>query len=36
MAFEAFRTALDNRTKQEGKMKLNAENLRRMTTPSSS
>jgi hypothetical protein len=36
MAFEAFRTALDNRTKQEGKLKLNAENLRRMTTPSSS
>jgi len=36
MAFEAFRTALDTRTKQEGKLKLNAENLRRITTPSSS
>jgi peptidyl-prolyl cis-trans isomerase D len=36
MAFEAFRTALDNRTRQEGKLKLNAENLRRITTPSSS
>jgi len=36
MAFEAFRTALDNRTRQEGKFKLNVENLKRITTPSSS
>ena len=36
MAFEAFRTALDKRIKQEGKLKLNGENLRRITTPSSS
>lgn len=36
MAFEAFRKALDNSMRQEGKLKLNAENLRRITTPSSS
>jgi len=36
MAFEAFRKSLDNRIRQEGKLKLNAENLRRITTPSSS
>jgi peptidyl-prolyl cis-trans isomerase D len=36
MAFEAFRTALDKRIRQEGKLKMNAENLRRITTPSSS
>jgi peptidyl-prolyl cis-trans isomerase D len=36
MAFEAFRTALDKRIRQEGKLKLNGENLRRITTPSSS
>jgi peptidyl-prolyl cis-trans isomerase D len=36
MAFEAFRTALDKRIRQEGKLKLNSENLRRITTPSSS
>jgi peptidyl-prolyl cis-trans isomerase D len=36
MAFEAFRTALDNRMKQQGKLKINAENLKRITTPSSS
>jgi len=36
MAFEAFRTALDTRMRQEGKLKLNAENLRRITTPSNS
>jgi peptidyl-prolyl cis-trans isomerase D len=35
-AFEAFRTALDNRMKQEGKLKLNAENLKRISTPSNS
>ena len=36
MAFEAFRTALDTRMRQEGKLKLNAENLKRITTPSNS
>ena len=36
MAFEAFRTALDNRMRQEGKFKLNVENLKRITTSSSS
>jgi parvulin-like peptidyl-prolyl isomerase len=36
MAFEAFRTALDSRMKQEGKLRVNAENLKRITTPSSS
>jgi peptidyl-prolyl cis-trans isomerase D len=36
MAFEAFRKTLDNRMRQEGKLKLNTENLRRITTPSSS
>jgi len=35
MAFEAFRTALDTRLRQEGKLKLNAENLKRITTSSS-
>jgi parvulin-like peptidyl-prolyl isomerase len=36
MAFEAFRTALDNRMKQQGKLKINAENLKRITSPSTS
>lgn len=36
MAFEAFRTALDNRMKQQGKLRVNAENLKRITAPSSS
>jgi peptidyl-prolyl cis-trans isomerase D len=36
MAFEAFRSSLDNRMKQQGKLKMNAENLRRITAPSSS
>jgi len=36
MAFEAFRKSLDNSMRQGGKLKLNAENLRRITTPSSS
>jgi hypothetical protein len=35
MAFEAFRTALDTRMRQQGKLKLNAENLKRITTSSS-
>ncbi len=36
MAFEAFRSALDNRMKAEGKLKINADNLKRMSTSSSS
>jgi peptidyl-prolyl cis-trans isomerase D len=36
MAFEAFRTALDTRMRQQGKLKLNAENLKRITAPSNS
>lgn len=36
MAFEAFRTALDNRMKQEGKFRVNVENLKRISAPSSS
>jgi parvulin-like peptidyl-prolyl isomerase len=36
MAFEAFRSALDTRMRQQGKLKLNAENLKRITAPSSS
>jgi parvulin-like peptidyl-prolyl isomerase len=36
MTFEAFRAALDTRMRQEGKLKLNAENLKRITTPSNS
>ena len=36
MAFEAFRKSLDNSMRQGGKVKMNAENLRRITTPSSS
>lgn len=36
MAFEAFRSALDGRMKQEGKLKVNAENLKRLTAPSTS
>jgi len=36
MAFEAFRSALDNRMRQQGKLKLNAANLKRITSPSSS
>ncbi len=36
MAFEAFRSALDNRMRQQGKLKLNAENLKRITAPSTS
>ena len=36
MAFEAFRTALDKRMRQGGKLKLNVENLKRLTAPSSS
>ena len=35
MAFEAFRTALDTRIRQQGKLKLNAANLKRITAPSS-
>jgi peptidyl-prolyl cis-trans isomerase D len=36
MAFEAFRTALDTRMRQEGKLKMNADNLKRISTPASS
>lgn len=36
MAFEAFRTALDTRIRQQGKLKINAENLKRLTSPTSS
>jgi peptidyl-prolyl cis-trans isomerase D len=36
MAFDAFRTALDKRMKQEGKLKINAENLKRLTSASNS
>ena len=36
MAFEAFRAALDNRMKQEGKLRLNVDNLKRISAPSSS
>jgi peptidyl-prolyl cis-trans isomerase D len=36
MTFEAFRTALDNRIRQQGKLKVNAENLKRLSAPSSS
>lgn len=36
MAFEAFRTALDTRMRQQGKLKMNAENLKRITAPSNS
>jgi peptidyl-prolyl cis-trans isomerase D len=36
MAFEAFRTALDNRMKQQGKLKVNADNLKRITSASTS
>jgi peptidyl-prolyl cis-trans isomerase D len=36
MAFEAFHTALDNRMKAEGKLKINADNLKRMTSSSNS
>jgi len=35
MAFDAFRTALDTRMRQEGKLKMNADNLKRLTSPSS-
>ena len=36
MAFEAFHTALDNRMKQDGTLRINADNLKRLWTPSSS
>ena len=36
MAFDAFRSALDTRMKQQGKLKVNAENLKRIAAPSSS
>ena len=36
MAYEAFRTELDTRMRQQGKLKMNAENLRRITAPSNS
>ena len=35
MAFEAFRTALDNRMKAEGKLKINADNLKRISSSNS-
>jgi hypothetical protein len=36
MAFDAFRTALEARLRQEGKLRLNADNMKRVMTPSSS
>jgi peptidyl-prolyl cis-trans isomerase D len=33
MAYEFFRTALKNRLQQEGKLKVNPENLKKLTTP---
>jgi len=33
MAFEAFRTALDERIQQEGKLQYNQDSLKRLTTP---
>ena len=36
MAFEAFRTGLDTRMKQEGKLHVNADNLKRITTSANS
>ena len=36
MAFEAFRSSLDTRMKQQGKLKVNADNLKRIATPSTS
>jgi hypothetical protein len=36
MAFEAFRAALDNRMKQDGTLRINAENLKRITTSAAS
>ena len=33
MAFEAFRTALENRIQQEGKLQYNQDALKRLTTP---
>jgi parvulin-like peptidyl-prolyl isomerase len=36
MAFEAFRTALDNRMKQDGTLRINAENMKRITTSATS
>ena len=36
MGFEAFRTALDTRMRQQGKLKINAENLKRLTSPATS
>jgi peptidyl-prolyl cis-trans isomerase D len=35
MAFEAFRTALDNRMKLDGTLRINADNLKRVTTSAS-
>ncbi len=35
MAFEAFRSALDTRMRQQGKLKLNAANLKRITSSNS-
>ena len=36
MAFEAFHSALDNRMKQDGTLRINAENLKRITTSATS
>ena len=36
MAFDAFRKSLDTRMKQEGKLRINADNLKRLGTPSNS
>ncbi len=36
MAFDAFRKSLDARVKQEGKLQINADNLKRLGSPSSS
>jgi peptidyl-prolyl cis-trans isomerase D len=36
MAFDAFRKSLDTRMKQEGKLKINADNLKRLGNPSTS
>jgi peptidyl-prolyl cis-trans isomerase D len=35
-AYEAFRTSLEARLRQEGKLKINEDNLKKLTTPSSS
>jgi hypothetical protein len=36
MAFDAFRKSLDTRMKQQGKLQINADNLKRLGNPSSS